>query len=101
MSPRLILIKSRKADAGYFAGDPPTGGSSRIQGQTFIVWTLPLLFLITVIFMARSFGARRAPNVLREWVNGRRYRRLSTTTSTSQGRSVPFFFGFCVFLPFM
>src|SRR5215472_589906 len=30
-----------------------------------------------------------------------RYRRLSITTSTSQGRSVPFFFGFCVFLPFI
>ena len=78
------------------------GGSSMIQGQVDIVVTLPLLFLTTVIFMARSFGALAAPNVLREWgVNGLRYRRLSTTTSTSQGRSVPFFLGFCVFLPFM
>ena len=66
-----------------------------------IVFTLPLLFLITVIFMARSFCARCAPTVLRERVNELGYRRLSTTTSTSQGRSVPFFFGFCVFLPFM
>ena len=81
--------------------DPPTGGSSIIQGHTDIVFTLPLLFFTTVIFMARSFvrGAHRMCCV--DLVNGIRYRRLSTTTSTSQGRSVPFFFGFCVFLPFM
>ena len=39
----------------YFVGAPPTGGSSMTQGHTDIVFTLPLLFLITVIFMARSF----------------------------------------------
>ena len=31
-----------------------TGGSSRIQGHTDIVLTLPLLFLITVIFIGES-----------------------------------------------
>jgi hypothetical protein len=36
------------------------GGSSRIQGHAFIVLTLPLLFLITEIFIADSLGARRA-----------------------------------------
>lgn len=35
---------------GYFLA---AGGSSRIQGQTAIVWTLPFVFLITVIFMSR------------------------------------------------
>jgi uncharacterized membrane protein YhaH (DUF805 family) len=37
--------------SGYFVGDPPTGGSSISQGQTSIVLILPLVFLITVIFM--------------------------------------------------
>ena len=37
--------------SGY---DFATGGSSRIQGHTAIVLTLPLLFLITVIFIANS-----------------------------------------------
>lgn len=98
----FIRILKLKKELGtpqfYFFAD---GGSSRIQGHTFIVFTLPLLFFTTVIFMARSLCARGAPNVLRKWVNELRYRRVSTTTSTSQGRSVPFFFGFCVFLPFM
>ena len=69
-----------------------------IQGHTDIVWTLPLLFLMTVIFMTDSLCARRARNA--EWVTRIRYRRLSMTTSTSQGRSVPFFLSLGVFLLF-
>ena len=62
-----------------------TGGSSISQGHCDIVLTLPFVFLMTVIFM----------------IGISRYLRLSTTTSTSQGRRVPLFFGFCVFLCFV
>jgi len=44
---------------------PPTGGSSMIQGHTSMVLTLPLLFLMTVIFMTLSFVRRNAQRVLR------------------------------------
>jgi len=75
---------NKNVKARYFLG---AAGSSMIQGQTArISFTLPLLFLMTVIFMSGS----PAP-----------YRKLSTTTSTSQGRSVPFFFGLVVFLFFI
>jgi len=61
------------------------GGSSRTHGQTAMVLTLPFVFLMTVIFM----------------IGRSDYRRLSTTTSTSQGRRVPFLAGVVVFLPFI
>src|SRR6476659_5659141 len=87
-----------------------------IQGHAAIVFTLPSLFLMIVIFMtqllrrsARQIGlvklaTRAGPNLrLRISDLGPRssHLRLSTTTSTSQGRSVPFFFSSSVFLDFM
>ena len=75
-----------------------TGGSSSIQGQMDIVLTLPLLFLMTVIFMNSLLGALQARAIVGERIG---YRMLSTTTSTSQGRSVPFFFGLFGFLFFI
>ena len=63
-----------------------------------IVLTLPLLFLMTVIFMTLLVAPHgRDPSV------GERsgYRMLSMTTSTSQGRSVPSFFGSFGFLFFI
>jgi hypothetical protein len=76
-----------------------TDGSSISQGHAAIVFTLLLLFLMTVIFMTSLLGTPRVPPQPNAWFED--YRRLSTTTSTSHGRSVPFFFGSCVFLPFM
>jgi hypothetical protein len=63
-----------------------------------IVLTLPLLFLMTVIFMNSLLGALQARAIVGERIG---YRMLSTTTSTSQGRSVPFFFGLFGFLFFI
>jgi hypothetical protein len=72
-----------------------TGGASMIHGHTAIVLTLPLLFLITVIFISNSLRAIGAECVCTSCY------RVSMTTSTSQGRRVPFFFGFCVVLCFI
>lgn len=60
--------------------------------------TLPLLLLMIVIFMIHPGRARSAHNRL--LLDGL-YRMLSRTTSTSQGRRVPFFLGSLGFLFFI
>ena len=67
MSPSFASKGLRNRIAGYFVDDPPTGGSSMIQGHTFIVFTLPLLFLITVIFMTQSLCAGAHPLSCVDW----------------------------------
>jgi hypothetical protein len=75
-----------------------------IQGHTdLLVFTLLSLFLMTITFMIDSCAPQRAMagassrcSYGQGWVP--RYRRSSMTTSTSHGRTVPFFFGSCVFL---
>jgi len=47
------MARARPAGRGYFWG---TEGASSIQGHTAIVFTLPSLFLTTVIFMSLSWG---------------------------------------------
>lgn len=83
----------------------PTGGASITHGHApLAVFTLLSLFLITVTFIVHSCAPRRAiaGRESRCWGTRMvRYRRSSTTTSTSHGRMVPFFFGSCDFFPRM
>jgi len=69
-----------------------SGGASIIQGHTLAGFTLTVLFLITVIFISIS----RFDVALKAT-----YRKSSTTTSTSQGRSVVVFFVPSGFLRFI
>jgi hypothetical protein len=45
---RTLPQQAASGERAYFVA---VGGSSMIQGQVDIVFTLPLLFLMTVIFM--------------------------------------------------
>jgi hypothetical protein len=58
-APRLSTGFHHAASGVLAAYAFATGGSSRSHGQMDIVLTLPLLFLITVIFISESFKYAR------------------------------------------